>query len=192
MWPHCSWVFRPWSVGPVASGLQQGSNAWWELAAEPTHPAHSQETEKSKERGQCLPLLFKGITSMIQRSPHGTPLVYRFHYLPQALGPKPLPHGPSRSTQHPAGVRQSANQLQFFRQQQISVSKLIHQNCNTRQVCQFNKVERKLVDVHRKHHRYWTGGPTCGPSQHIDMCTGHMGLRLMVLLLPLILLFHNG
>lgn len=80
----------------------------------------------------------------------------------------------------------------FANSEKISIWKLIHQNCNTCQVCQFNKVERKLVDAHRKHHRYWTEGPTCGPSQHTDVCTGHTGLRLMVLLLPLILLFHNG
>lgn len=64
----------------------------------------------------------------------------------------------------------------FFRQQQTSVWKSIHQNCNTCRVCQFNRVERKLVDPHRKHHCYWTGGPTCGPSQHTDVRTGHTGV----------------
>lgn len=88
---------------------------------------------------------------------------------------------------------QQTNSNFVFRQQQTSVWKSIHQNCNTCRVCHFNLVERKLVDAHRKHQHYWTEGPTCGPSQHTDVYTEPTECCwLMVLLRPLILLFHDG
>lgn len=108
-----------------------------------TNPPSSQPGNRKEWReGPGSPSALQGNPFYDPKIPSWDPTCLQVPLPPTALGPKPLPHGPSRRTQHPAGVRQSANQLQFFCQQQTSVWKSIHQNCNTCQVCQYNGVER--------------------------------------------------